>query len=73
MKAMKTQEVELSSLQDLLSQVKTELKATNLKNEELKKSVDAKTYQLKRIVCLITQCSVILYLLYVIMYRRLTK
>lgn len=50
MKAMKSQEVELSSLQDMLSRTKIELKAVNLKKEELKQSLDDKTFQLRKMV-----------------------
>lgn len=48
MKTVKAQEAELSAGQDGLSKLKAELKAANSKNEDLKKSLDEITFQLKR-------------------------
>ena len=48
LKTVKAQEAELSAGQDGLSKFKTELKAANSKNEDLKKSLDEITFQLKR-------------------------
>ena len=47
-KAMKSQEAELSSLQNLARQLKAELREAHLKNEELKDSLDDKLFQLKK-------------------------
>lgn len=52
-KAMKSQEVELSTLQDLANQFKAELKAANTKNEKLRLSLDEKTIQLRKRASLI--------------------
>jgi len=48
LQAAHSQEQELSSLQEALGQCRTELKAANIKNSELKKSLDEITLQLKK-------------------------
>ena len=48
MKTAQTQDKEIGVLQDELSQVRTELKAANLKNNELKMALDEITLQLKK-------------------------
>ena len=48
LRTVKAQEVELSTLQDNLNQVKTELKTAVTKNDGLKKSLDEITFQLKK-------------------------
>ena len=48
MKAVKAQETEFSTLQENFSQAKAELKVVAQKNEELKKSLNEVTFQLKK-------------------------
>ena len=43
-----SQEQELTSLQESLGQCRTELKAANIKNSELKRALDEITLQLKK-------------------------
>ena len=48
LKMAQSQEQELTSLQESLGQCRTELKAANIKNSELKRALDEITLQLKK-------------------------
>lgn len=51
LKTVQMQEKELTTLQSQLSQTKTALTAANIKNDDLKQSLDEITLHLKKRVC----------------------